>query len=56
MAAVGQIRHPGREGRTFYDRKIAEGKTNREALRALKRRVSDAVYHQLLNDAVRCAS
>lgn len=53
MAAVGQIRHPGSEGRAFYDRKVAEGKTNREALRALKRRVSDAVYHQLLIDSHR---
>lgn len=53
MAAVGQIRHPDSEGRAFYDRKVAEGKTNREALRALKRRVSDAIYHQLLIDAQR---
>ena len=53
MAAVGQIRHPHSDGRAFYDRKVAESKTNREALRALKRRVSDAVYHQLLIDAQR---
>jgi transposase len=53
MAAVGQIRHPHSEGRAFYDRKVAEGKTNREALRALKRRVSDSIYHQLLIDADR---
>jgi len=53
MAAVGQIRHPHSDGRAFYDRKVTEGKTNREALRALKRRVSDAVYHQLLIDADR---
>jgi transposase len=53
MAAVGQIRHPHSEGRAFYDRKVTEGKTNREALRALKRRVSDSVYQQLLIDADR---
>jgi transposase len=53
MVAVGQIRHPHSEGRAFYDRKVAEGKTNREALRALKRRVSDAIYQQLLTDADR---
>ena len=29
----------------------AEGKTKKEAMRALKRRISDAVYHQLLVDA-----
>jgi hypothetical protein len=33
--------------------KIEEGKTNREALRALKRRISDAVWHQLMVDAAR---
>ncbi len=53
MAAVGQIRHPHSEGRAFYDRKVAEGKTNREALRALKRRVSDTIYQQLIIDADR---
>jgi transposase len=53
MAAVGQIRHPHSEGRAFYDRKVTEGKTNREALRALKRRVSDAIYQQLLIDSDR---
>lgn len=53
MAAIGQIRHPHSEGRAFYDRKVTEGKTNREALRALKRRISDGVYHQLLIDADR---
>ena len=53
MAAVTQIRHRHSEGRTFYDRKIAEGKTPKEALRALKRRVSDALYARLLHDARR---
>jgi len=28
----------------FYDRKIAEGKTTKEALRALKRRISDVIH------------
>ena len=51
MAAVSQIRHAHSDGRAFFDRKLAEGKTNKEALRALKRRISDAVYHQLLVDA-----
>jgi transposase len=56
MAAVTQIRHRHSEGRTFYDRKIAEGKTPKEALRALKRRVSDALYARLLHDARRAAT
>ena len=42
MAAVTQVRHPDSEGRAYYDKKLAEGKTGREALRALKRKVSDA--------------
>jgi len=52
MAAVTQIRYDT-PGRAYYDRKIAEGKTKKEALRALKRRVSDAIYRQLLVDADR---
>jgi transposase len=34
MAAVTQIRNRHSDGRTYYDRKIAEGKTHKEALRA----------------------
>jgi transposase len=51
MAAVSQIRHAHSDGRAFFDRKVAEAKTNKEALRALKRRISDAVYRHLLLDA-----
>jgi transposase len=50
MVAVCQIRHPG-PGRDYYLRKIAEGKTKKEALRCLKRRISDAVYRRLVADA-----
>ena len=38
-------------GRTYYRKKRAAGKSHREALRCLKRRLSDAVYRQLLRDA-----
>jgi transposase len=38
------------EGRTYYDNKIAEGKTSKEAIRTLKRRISDVVYRRLVND------
>jgi len=55
MAAVTQIRNRHSDGRAYYDRKLKEGKTPREALRALKRRVSNAIYQQLLADA-RCAA
>ena len=52
MAAVTQIRNDT-AGRAYFERKLAEGKTKKEALRALKRRISDAVYRQLLVDADR---
>ena len=50
MTAVTQIRYPDTPGRVYYNRKQAEGKTRKEALRALKRRLSDAVYQQLITD------
>jgi len=53
MAAVTQIRYPHSPGRAFFDRKIAEGKTGKEALRALKRQLSDAIYVRLQADAAR---
>jgi len=51
MVAISQIRQPHSEGRAYFDRKVAEGKTKREALRSLKRHVSNAVYRQLVLDA-----
>ncbi len=56
MAAVTQIRHRHSDGRAYYDRKLAEGKTPKEALRCLKRRVSDAIYARLQADARRAAA
>ena len=53
MVAICQIRQPHSEGRAYFDRKVAEGKTKREALRSLKRHVSNAVYRQLVLDAER---
>jgi len=53
MAAIVQIRHRTSPGRAYYDRKVAEGKTHKEALRCLKRRVSDAIYDRLIEDARR---
>jgi transposase len=49
IAAVTQLRHDT-NGRTYYDKKIVEGKTPKEAIRALKRRISDAVYRRLIAD------
>jgi transposase len=51
IAAITQIRHPHSPGRSYYDRKLAEGKTTKEAIRALKRRISDALYQRLQADA-----
>ena len=51
MAAVTQIRNPGTRGRIYFERKVTEGKTKKEALRSLKRHISNAVYRQLLLDA-----
>ena len=53
MAAVSQIRHRGTEGRAYYDKKIADGMTGKCALRALKRKISDALYERMLDDARR---
>ena len=50
MAAVTQVRNDT-PGRAYYLRKQAEGKSRKEALRAPKRRISDAVYQRLLADA-----
>jgi hypothetical protein len=49
-AAITQIRYPDTSGRVYYDKKRDEDKTKKEALRALKRRVSDAIYKQLTAD------
>ena len=54
IAAISQIRLDT-EGRAYYRRKLAAGKTKLEALRCLKRRISDAIYRQLLADAERAA-
>jgi len=50
MMAVTQIRQPETIGRRYYERKRLEGKTPKEALRCLKRRLSDVVYWQLVAD------
>ena len=48
--AITQLSHDTR-GRAYYQGKRAAGKSHREALRCLKRRLSDAVYRRLLRDA-----
>lgn len=51
IAALCQIRQPSSEGRRYFERKVDEGKTKKEALRALKRQISNTVYRQLLVDS-----
>lgn len=52
QAAITQISRET-EGRVYYDRKRAEGKSSKEAIRCLKRQISDAVYRHLVADAQR---
>jgi transposase len=47
IAAISQIRLDT-DGRVYYRRKRAEGKKPLEAIRCLKRRISDAIYRQLV--------
>jgi transposase len=49
LMAIVQLRHPT-SGQAYYRRKRAEGKSPKEALRCLKRRLSDAVHRCLLAD------
>jgi transposase len=54
MATV-QLRNPS-VGREYYDRRKSEGKTSMEAMRALKRRLSDLVYRCMVDDAIGSAT
>ena len=56
MVAIGQLRQPHSDGRAYFDRRVSENKTKKEALRALKLHVSNAVYRRLLADAQRTRS
>jgi transposase len=51
MAAVTQIRNRGTAGRNYYERKLAEGMAGKSALRALKRKISDAIWARMMADA-----
>lgn len=49
MAAVTQLRLGG-DGAVYVEKHLERGKTKKEALRLLRRRLSDRVYHALLRD------
>lgn len=51
VMAIVQLRHPTK-GRTYFDRRKAAGKTSMEAMRSLKRRLSDIVYRTMLSDTL----
>ena len=55
MAAVSQVSHRHSTGRAYFNKKRAEGKTPKEALRSLERQVSDAVFAHLQADARQAA-
>ncbi|MDX3129918.1 transposase [Streptomyces europaeiscabiei] len=48
--AVVQIRMPNSPGHAYYQRKLSEGKTAKEAKRCLKRRLADHVWRVMLGD------
>ena len=52
VMALTQIRQDT-PGRAYYQRKRAAGKSHKEAMRCLKRRLSDVVYRQLVRDETR---
>ena len=56
MAAITQIRQRHSKGRTYYDKKLAQGKTPKEALRSLKRQISNTMFACLQADARRAAA
>ena len=54
MVAVSQARSYPR-GRTYYLKKLEEGKSRREAMRCLKRRISYVVFRALVADSTRAS-
>ena len=50
MVATSQARSDA-PGGAYYRRKLAEGKSRKEAVRCLKRRISDALYKSLVADS-----
>ncbi len=53
MAAICQLRQPHSDGRAYFEPRVKEGKTNKKAIRALKRQISNSVYRRLVADARR---
>jgi transposase len=49
VIAITQIRR-NTAGKTYYQAKRTAGKSHKETLRCLKRRLGDAVYRTMLHD------
>lgn len=47
--AITQLQRPG-EGRTYFEHRLAAGDTRTEAIRALRRRISDEVFRRMMTD------
>jgi transposase len=56
VIALTQVRMRATAGRAYYDRKIGEGKTHNEAMRCLKRRLSDRVWRTMIADERRAGA
>jgi transposase len=48
MVAICQIRQTDSDDRIYFEKKVAEGKTKKDAIRSLKRQISNTVYRQLV--------
>jgi len=53
MVAICQIRQTHSEGRAYFEKKVAEGKSKKDAIRSLKRQISNTVYRHLVLDTQR---
>jgi transposase len=53
LIALQQIRHNREGGGDYYRRKLAAGRTHKEAMRCLKRRIASKIYRRLQSDQAR---
>jgi transposase len=51
MVAICEIRQTQSEGRVYFEKKVAEGRTKKDAIRSFKRQISNTVYRHLVLDA-----
>jgi transposase len=55
LIALQQVRHNREGGGDYYRRKLAVGRSHKEAMRCLKRRIANKVYRRMLADQRRHA-